>query len=87
MWRFLFQNVVVLSIFDFPSLPQALVPMYISPRGGGFRSGGMLTLGARVDSYYEYLLKQWIQTGKADEMLKQVRYCYGRNLKLRQYAN
>ena len=46
--------------------------MYINPRGGGFRSGGMLTLGARVDSYYEYLLKQWIQTGKKDDMLKQV---------------
>ena len=23
---------------------------------------GALTLGARGDSYYEYLLKQWIQT-------------------------
>ena len=46
--------------------------MYINPRSGNFRSGGMLTLGARVDSYYEYLLKQWIQTGKQDDMLKQV---------------
>jgi hypothetical protein len=46
--------------------------MYINPRSGEFRSGGMLTLGARVDSYYEYLLKQWIQTGKTDDVLKQV---------------
>jgi len=39
-----------------------LVPMFISTNTGHF-VGNTLTLGARVDSYYEYLLKQWIQTG------------------------
>ncbi|VDO08334.1 unnamed protein product [Rodentolepis nana] len=29
-----------------------------------------ITLGARGDSYYEYLLKVWIQTGKKSEWLK-----------------
>jgi len=27
-------------------------------------SGGVITFGARGDSYYEYLLKQWLQTGQ-----------------------
>ena len=26
-----------------------------------------LTVGARTDSYYEYLLKQWIQSGKTED--------------------
>lgn len=29
-----------------------------------------ITLGARADSYYEYLLKQWLQTGKKIEWLR-----------------
>ena len=39
-----------------------LVPIYISTTSGKFM-GRTITLGARGDSYYEYLLKQWIQTG------------------------
>ncbi len=31
---------------------------------GKFRKQATITLGARGDSYYEYLLKQWLQTGK-----------------------
>ena len=41
-----------------------LVPINISPITGQLRSSAVITLGARGDSYYEYLLKQWIQTGK-----------------------
>ena len=36
--------------------------MYINPYTGQF-SRGTITLGARGDSYYEYLLKQYVQTG------------------------
>jgi hypothetical protein len=42
--------------------PRGLVPIYISTNTGKFM-GRTITLGARGDSYYEYLLKQWIQTG------------------------
>lgn len=42
--------------------PDGLVPIYISTETGNF-VGSTVTLGARGDSYYEYLLKQWIQTG------------------------
>ncbi|KAJ1687591.1 hypothetical protein LUZ63_018981 [Rhynchospora breviuscula] len=44
------------------SLPkvEGLVPIYISPQSGQF-SGENIRLGSRGDSYYEYLIKIWIQ--------------------------
>jgi len=48
---------------------RGLVPMHISPVSGKFQKNSVLTLGARADSYYEYLLKQWIQTGKTQQFL------------------
>lgn len=41
-----------------------LVPIFINANTGRFRSYATITLGARGDSYYEYLLKQWLQTGR-----------------------
>ncbi|GFR89029.1 mannosyl-oligosaccharide 1,2-alpha-mannosidase [Elysia marginata] len=41
-----------------------LVPIFINANTGTFRPSGTITLGARGDSYYEYLLKQWIQSNK-----------------------
>uniref|UniRef100_A0A8C2HK21 alpha-1,2-Mannosidase n=1 Tax=Cyprinus carpio TaxID=7962 RepID=A0A8C2HK21_CYPCA len=46
-----------------------LVPMFINTNNGLFTHQGIYTLGARADSYYEYLLKQWIQGGKAENEL------------------
>lgn len=43
-----------------------LVPMFINTNSGQFTHLGVYTLGARADSYYEYLLKQWIQSGKKE---------------------
>ncbi|KAK2120769.1 hypothetical protein P7K49_002155 [Saguinus oedipus] len=43
-----------------------LVPMFINTHSGLFTHLGVFTLGARADSYYEYLLKQWIQGGKRE---------------------
>ncbi|XP_068167597.1 mannosidase, alpha, class 1B, member 1b [Antennarius striatus] len=43
-----------------------LVPMFINTNSGQFTHQGTYTLGARADSYYEYLLKQWIQGGKKE---------------------
>lgn len=46
-----------------------LVPIFINANTGTFRNFATISLGARGDSYYEYLLKQWIQTGrKKDDM-------------------
>lgn len=55
------------------SLPKEnqLVPMFISTDTGHFGNDQTITLGARADSYYEYLLKQWIQTGMKVDFLKE----------------
>ena len=49
------------------SLPKTdhLVPLFINAETGKLRPG-TLTLGARADTYYEYLFKQWIQSGKTE---------------------
>jgi hypothetical protein len=46
-----------------------LVPIWIDPNSGHLR-GGTITLGARGDSYYEYLLKQWLLSDKADDKFR-----------------
>ena len=49
------------------SLPKQdnLVPLFINAEHGQLRPG-TLTLGARADTYYEYLFKQWIQSSKTE---------------------
>lgn len=49
-----------------------LVPMYISTQTGKLIPS-IITFGARADSYYEYLLKQWLQSGKKED--KYGHYC------------
>ncbi|XP_032814751.1 endoplasmic reticulum mannosyl-oligosaccharide 1,2-alpha-mannosidase [Petromyzon marinus] len=46
-----------------------LVPMFINTHSGQFSRSGVYTMGARADSYYEYLLKQWLQGGKREKHL------------------
>ena len=46
-----------------------LVPMIVEADNETFREFSVVTLGNKTDSYYEYLLKQWIQTGKKDDDL------------------
>lgn len=46
--------------------PNGLASIDISPSSGKFATYSTITLGARGDSYYEYLLKQWIQGGKKE---------------------
>ena len=50
---------------------EGLVPIFINANSGKFRKHSTITFGARGDSYYEYLLKQWIQTGKRTDTLKE----------------
>ncbi|XP_027186468.1 mannosyl-oligosaccharide 1,2-alpha-mannosidase MNS3 isoform X2 [Cicer arietinum] len=45
---------------------EGLVPIYISPHSGQF-SGDNIRLGSRGDSYYEYLLKVWLQSGPSSD--------------------
>lgn len=48
---------------------EGLVPIFINANTGQFRNFATISLGARADSYYEYLVKQWIQTGKKNDDL------------------
>ncbi|KAK9829091.1 hypothetical protein WJX72_003851 [[Myrmecia] bisecta] len=54
---------VVEQIRTMAGKTQGLAPIMINPHSGHFESQ-VLTLGARGDSYYEYLLKQWLIAGK-----------------------
>ncbi|GAB1607422.1 endoplasmic reticulum mannosyl-oligosaccharide 1,2-alpha-mannosidase-like isoform X1 [Argonauta hians] len=47
-----------------------LVPIFINAQTGKFRNTATITIGARGDSYYEYLLKQWLQTGKTNNTFR-----------------
>ncbi|XP_055338862.1 endoplasmic reticulum mannosyl-oligosaccharide 1,2-alpha-mannosidase-like [Paramacrobiotus metropolitanus] len=47
-----------------------LIPIFINAVTGQFRAASTITFGARGDSYYEYLLKQWIQDGKRTDWLR-----------------
>ena len=55
-------KIISKKIHDLDKYDDGLVPMFISTHTGRF-VGNTITLGARVDSYYEYLIKQWIQSG------------------------
>ncbi|ERS98665.1 hypothetical protein HMPREF1624_05452 [Sporothrix schenckii ATCC 58251] len=44
---------------------EGLVPIFISPATGSFM-GQNIRLGSRGDSYYEYLIKQYLQTNKKE---------------------
>mmetsp|Transcript_29211 Transcript_29211/g.58298 ORF Transcript_29211/g.58298 Transcript_29211/m.58298 type:complete len:332 (-) Transcript_29211:122-1117(-) len=48
---------------------RGLVPIYLS-RDSATTVGNKISLGACGDSYYEYLLKHWVQTGKTKTALK-----------------
>jgi len=50
-------------------LPHGLYPMFISPESGLFTSTEV-TLGARADSLYEYLLKLWLMSSKTDHRIR-----------------
>ncbi|XP_061177561.1 mannosyl-oligosaccharide 1,2-alpha-mannosidase IA-like [Saccostrea echinata] len=51
--------------------PNGLYPNYLNPRTG--RWGQSHTaIGALGDSFYEYLLKSWLQSGKKDDLAKKM---------------
>ncbi|XP_030647754.1 mannosidase, alpha, class 1B, member 1b isoform X2 [Chanos chanos] len=62
-------NEVMRKVHKLGGKHEGLVPMFINTNSGLFTHQGVYTLGARADSYYEYLLKQWIQGGKKETEL------------------
>ncbi|KAF3916813.1 hypothetical protein ABW20_dc0108935 [Dactylellina cionopaga] len=53
----------VIKVVDDNHMKDGLVPIFIYATTGKFR-GREIRLGSRGDSYYEYLLKQYLQTGE-----------------------
>ena len=51
------------------AMSDGLAPIYVSPQTGVFTTG-RVTFGALGDSYYEYLLKCWIQGGMTEDWLR-----------------
>lgn len=62
-----YDDAVTLVMDHVRALPKTdgLVPIFINANTGKFK-GSTITFGARGDSYYEYLLKQWLQSGKSE---------------------
>lgn len=51
--------------------PKGLYPNYLNPKTGKWGQLHM-SLGALGDSFYEYLLKAWLQSGQADEEAREM---------------
>ncbi|KAJ8509427.1 hypothetical protein ONZ45_g8394 [Pleurotus djamor] len=61
----------VMEIIDKAALPHHLVPIYMDANTGAFMQAD-IRLGSRGDSYYEYLLKQYIQTNFTEPVYKKM---------------
>ncbi|KAJ8121010.1 hypothetical protein ONZ43_g2431 [Nemania bipapillata] len=57
----------VMEVVDSNAPEGGLVPIFIYPDTGEFRSKN-IRLGSRGDSYYEYLIKQYLQTNKQEPL-------------------
>jgi len=55
----------VMAVLKAARLPHGLVPIFIDPRSGRYLTTP-IRLGSRGDSYYEYLLKQYLQTNQTE---------------------
>lgn len=61
----------VMQVVDSQEVEGGLVPIFIHPDTGHFRDNN-IRLGSRGDSYYEYLIKQYLQTSKQEPIYKEM---------------
>ncbi|KAJ6608871.1 glycoside hydrolase [Mycena sp. CBHHK59/15] len=62
----------VMSVVNAVRLPSNLAPISMNVNDGSF-SQSEIRLGSRGDSYYEYLLKQYLQTTQTEPVYKKIR--------------
>ncbi|KAI9757105.1 MAG: hypothetical protein M4579_003583 [Chaenotheca gracillima] len=55
----------VMQVIDDNGAKDGLLPIFVYTQGGNFR-GDNIRLGSRGDSYYEYLIKQYLQTSQQE---------------------
>ena len=61
----------VIQVIDDNGMQDGLLPIYIYAHDGHFR-GSNIRLGSRGDSYYEYLIKQYLQTSKEEPIYQEL---------------
>ena len=61
----------VMQVVDDNGAEDGLVPIFIYAGSGAFH-GVNIRLGSRGDSYYEYLIKQYLQTNKAEPVYEEM---------------
>lgn len=61
----------IMKVVDDLEPEDGLVPIFINPDRGIFQ-GHNIRLGSRGDSYYEYLIKQYLQTSKQEPVYKEM---------------
>lgn len=61
----------VMRVVDDNQAPDGLVPIFIYADRGTFH-GGNIRLGSRGDSYYEYLIKQYLQTSQQEPIYQEM---------------
>ncbi|KAJ5257255.1 Mannosyl-oligosaccharide 1-2-alpha-mannosidase [Penicillium angulare] len=61
----------VMEVVDKQHPRDGLVPIYIHPNTGQFQ-GENIRLGSRGDSYYEYTIKQYLQTSEQEPIYKEL---------------
>ncbi|EDK43156.1 mannosyl-oligosaccharide 1,2-alpha-mannosidase [Lodderomyces elongisporus NRRL YB-4239] len=54
----------IMQVLDSNNVVDGLVPIYVNVDTGKYQ-GKLIRLGSRGDSYYEYLIKQYLQTGES----------------------
>ncbi|EGV59931.1 hypothetical protein CANTEDRAFT_110685 [Yamadazyma tenuis ATCC 10573] len=57
----------IMEVLDSNEPTDGLVPIYVNPDTGKYQSR-LIRLGSRGDSYYEYLLKQFLQTNEQEHV-------------------
>ncbi|KAK5260974.1 mannosyl-oligosaccharide alpha-1,2-mannosidase [Exophiala xenobiotica] len=58
-----------MEVIDSHRQEDGFLPVFIYPATGDFR-GDNIRLGSRGDSFYEYLIKQYLQTGKVETVYR-----------------
>ncbi|PCH34404.1 glycoside hydrolase family 47 protein [Wolfiporia cocos MD-104 SS10] len=61
----------VMKVIKDARIPTGLASIFLDPNEGKFAIGP-IRLGSRGDSYYEYLLKQYIQTDRAEPVYREM---------------
>ncbi|KAL4070433.1 glycoside hydrolase [Scleroderma citrinum] len=57
----------VMAVLKSAALPHGLAPIFVNPKTG-YYGVSPIRLGSRGDSYYEYLIKQYLQTNQTESV-------------------